>query len=81
MAADIAESNLGVPDTDARTQDSMMIFQMMMLAAEDAGVTEEDMTDIVGTLVAAWDDPETQRANPPGAMRQSCLETIRSLGE
>lgn len=74
MAADIAmEMDGQTGDED----DSLKIFELLMLAGEQEGMSEEDITNAVAEYVAAWtSDPELMRSSPPATVRAECIATI-----
>ncbi|MDZ4364833.1 hypothetical protein [Brevundimonas sp.] len=79
MAADIAETSQGVADSEARTEDSLKIFELLMLAGENTGRTEDQITEVVAGYVGAWtSDATLLRDSPPGQVRQQCLDTINA---
>ena len=81
MAADIVETTQGVRDTDARTAESMQIFELLMMAGEEEGMSEDDITTAVADYVTAWtSDEELMRSSPPAQTRRECLTTIEAAG-
>lgn len=80
MAADFVETGQGVPDTEARTADSMRIFEFLLAAGEEEGLSEQEITTIVTDYVTAWSSsPELLRSKPPGETRRECIDTINSI--
>ena len=74
MAADIVAEMEGQP---ASEDDSLEIFELMMLAGQQEGMSEEDITNTVAEYVVAWtSDEELMRSSPPATVRAECIATI-----
>jgi hypothetical protein len=74
MAADIA---MEIDGQTVNEDDSLKIFELMMLAGEQEGMSEEDITNAVAEYVAAWtSDEELMRSSPPASVRAECIATI-----
>lgn len=74
LAADIVAGMEGQP---ASEDDSLKIFELMMLAGERDGLSEDDITNEVAEYVLAWtSDEELMRSSPPATVRAECIATI-----
>jgi len=77
MAADIVESQQGAASSPERDAGTQKIFDLLMLAGENTGRSEDQMAEVVAGYAAAWmADPELLQSSPPASVRQQCLDTI-----
>jgi hypothetical protein len=77
MAADIVETQQGVATTPEREAGTQKIFDLLMLAGENTGRTEDQMAEVVAGYAAAWlADASLLQSSPPASVRQQCLDTI-----
>lgn len=77
MAADIVETQQGVRETPTREAESIQIFELLMLAGAEANQSEDQITDMVAGLAAAWmEDAAMLRESPPATIRRDCLQMI-----
>ncbi|QQQ18868.1 hypothetical protein JIP62_01610 [Brevundimonas vitis] len=77
MAADIVETQQGVESTPEREVGTEKIFDLLMLAGQNTGRTEDQMAEVVAGYAAAWlADASLLQSSPPASVRQQCLDTI-----
>lgn len=78
MAADMIEQRQGVATTPEREEESLAIFQVLMLAGEAAGHSEDDMSSLVAELIGTWEaDPTLLADTPPAQVRGNCVQIIK----
>lgn len=85
MAADIIDQPPQdvptTPEREEREEESMAIFQVLMLAGEAAGHTEDDTANLVAELIGAWEaDPALLADTPPAQVRSNCVQIIEDAG-
>ncbi|MDZ4364832.1 hypothetical protein [Brevundimonas sp.] len=76
MAADIA---MEIGGQSPPEDESLQIFELLMLAGEEENMSEDDITNAVAEYVAAWtSDEELLRSSPPATVRAECIATINA---